>query len=175
MKKKAIVNLILLHALFLVVVYVFQGVIFPYVRFGGFVPLLLPVAVTGIALYEGRYKGGLSGLFAGIFCDISFNQPVGTFTVFLTLVGLGIGTLSDTVVLSGFIAFYIGSAAVLIVSAFIQMLPIIALPHSIPTSIIMGTVIGQTVYSLVLAFPIWFIVRALGKRAERITPSGRIV
>jgi len=175
MKKKAITISIILHALLLILVYVFQGVIFPFVRFSGYVPLLLPVVVTGIALYEGRYVGGLSGLFAGILCDISFNQPVGTFTVFLTIVGLGIGTLSDIVVLSGFITFYVGSAAVLIISAFIQMLPIIALPNNISTGELMGTAIWQTVYSLVLAFPIWLLVRALGKRAERISPSGRIL
>ena len=137
--------------------------------------MLLPIAVTGIALYEGRYVGGLSGLFAGILCDISFNQPVGTFTVYLTVVGLGVGILSDTVLLSGFISYYIGCGIVLIVSAFIQMLPIISLPNNIPVGVLMETVIGQTLYSLILAFPIWFFVRALGKRAERISPSGRVV
>jgi len=175
MKKKALTSSILLHALLLIIVYVFQGAIFPFVRIGGLVPLLLPVVVTGIALYEGRYVGGLSGLFAGILCDISFNQPVGTFTVFLTVVGLGVGTLSDTVLLSGFITYYISCAAVLIVSAFIQMLPILAMPNNVQLSVLMTTLIWQTVYSLVLAFPIWFFVRALGKRAERFSPTGRMV
>jgi len=175
MKKKVIASSILLHALLLIIVYVFQGAIFPFIRIGGFVPLLLPVVVTGIALYEGRYVGGLSGLFAGILCDISFNQPIGTFTVFLTVVGLTIGTLSDTVVLSGFMTYYFGCTAVLIVSAFVQMTPVIAQPNNIPTAVLMGTAIGQTIYSLILAFPIWFFVRALGRRAERITPSGRIL
>jgi len=175
MKKKAITSSILLHALVLVLAYVFQAAVFPFIRIGGFVPLLLPVVVTGIALYEGRYVGGLSGLFAGILCDISFNQPVGTFTVFLTVVGLTVGTLSDTVVLSGFMNYFFGCTAVLIISAFVQMTPIIALPNNIPTAVLMGTALGQTIYSLILAFPIWFIVRALGKRAERISPSGRIL
>jgi len=175
MKKKEITSSIILHALLLITVYIFQGAIFPFIPIGGFIPLLLPVVVTGIALYEGRYTGGLSGLFAGILCDISFNQPVGTFTVFLTVVGLGVGILSDTVVLSGFMTYYFGCAAVLIISAFVQMTPIVALPNNIPTAVLMGTAIGQTIYSLILAFPIWFLVRALGRRAERITPSGRIL
>jgi len=175
MKKKAIIISILLHVALLIMVYVFQAAVFPFIRFGGFIPILLPVAVTGIALYEGRYVGGLSGLFAGILCDISFNQPVGTFTVFLTVVGLGVGTLSDTVVLSGFVNFYIGSALVLIVSAFIQMFPILAMPNTVPMADLMATAIGQTVYSLIFAFPIWFFVRALGRRAERISPSGRML
>lgn len=165
---------IFLHALLLVVVYMFQGAFFPYMRVGGIVPLLLPVVVAGIALYEGRDAGGVCGLFAGILCDISFNQPIGTFTVLLTVAGLGVGILSDTIVLSGFATYYLSCAAVLIVCAFVQMTPIIAMPHNIPTGIILATATAQTLYTLVLALPIWFAVRALGRRADRTVASGRV-
>lgn len=166
---------ILLHALFLIIVYIFQGAIFPYLRLGGLVPLLLPVAVTGVALYEGCDTGGVFGLFAGILCDVSFNQPVGTFTVVLTAVGLGIGILSDSVILSGFISYYLCCAAVLFFCAFVQMTPIIALPNNIPPYEILMKVSTQTLYTLAVAFPMWFPVRALGRRAEHITPSGRML
>ena len=119
MKKKALVTLILMYSLFIISVYVFQGVIFPYMRLNGLVPLLLPVAATGIALYEGQYTGGIAGLFAGILCDVSFSQPAGVFTLFLTISGLLIGTLADTVILKGFITYYISCGIVLIISAFL--------------------------------------------------------
>jgi len=174
MKKKALIISILIHALLLTTVYVFQGVIFPFMRLGGLVPLLLPVAATGIALYEGRYTGGIVGLFAGILCDISFNQPTGAFTVLLTLTGLIIGSLADTIILRGFVTYYISCAAVLIISALMQIFPLIAFPtNSIPLYVLMPTVIQQTIYSLILAFPIWFFVRALGKWADKVSPSGR--
>lgn len=166
---------ILLHALLLIAVYIFQGAIFPYLRVGGLVPLLLPVAVTGVALYEGRDTGGVFGLFAGILCDVSFNQPVGTFTVVLTVIGLGVGILSDAFILSGFITYYISCAAVLTVCAFVQMTPIIALPNNIPPIEILRKVASQTFYSLVVALPMWVPINALGRRAERTTPSGRIL
>jgi len=174
MKKKSLIISILLHSLLLTTVYIFQGVIFPFMRLGGLVPLLLPVAATGIALYEGRYVGGISGLFAGVLCDISFNQPAGVFTVLLTLIGLIVGTLADTVILRGFVTYYISCTVVLIIAAFVQMFPLIVLPtYSIPAHVLLPTAIRQTIYTLILAFPIWFFVRALGKWTDKVSPSGR--
>ena len=167
MKKRALLISILLHALLLIVVYVFQGVIFPFLRLGGLVPLLLPVACTGIALYEGRDTGGIVGLFAGILCDVSFNQPVGVFTVFLTLTGLIVGTLADTVVLRGFVTYYLSCAVVLTLSAFVQVFPLLMLDR-LPLQLLIGTAIQQTLYSLFLALPIWFFIRALGRRVDRV-------
>jgi len=166
MKKRALILSILLHGLLLIVVYVFQGVIFPFIRLGGLVPLLLPIASTGIALYEGRDIGGIAGLFAGILCDVSFNQPVGVFTVLLTLTGLVVGTLADTVMLRGFANYYISVAAVLIISTIVQVFPLIVF-QDIPVQLLLGTAIQQNIYSLVLALPIWFFIRALGRYTER--------
>lgn len=178
-KTKNLIVSLLLHTLLLLVVYIFQGGIFPYVRIGGLVPLLFPVAVAGVALYEGRDVGGVFGLFAGIFCDVSFNQPIGTFTVVLTVAGLGIGMLSDTVILSSFVTYYISCTVVLILCAFVQMIPIIVRLGNnnidIPVANIVGITLTQTLYALILALPIWPAVRTLGKRAEHITPSGRMV
>ena len=174
MKKQELTISILLHTLFIISVYILQGVIFPHIRLAGYVPLLLPVASTGIALYEGRHKGGIAGLFAGILCDVSFNQPVGVFTVFLTLAGLIVGTISDTYVLKGFVTYYIGSAIILAISTFIQMIPLIISPvQNVPLQALITTAIQQTIYSLILAFPMWFFIHALGKRTERVSPSGR--
>jgi len=166
MKKRALLISILLHTLLLMVVYMFQGVIFPFLRLGGLVPLLLPIACTGVALYEGRDTGGVVGLFAGILCDVSFNQPVGVFTVFLTLTGLVVGAISDAVVLRGFVTYYLSCAVVLVISAFIQMFPILVLER-LPMQLLIGTAIQQTIYSLVLALPIWFFIRALGRFTDR--------
>jgi len=163
---------IILHALLLLIVYAFQGMVFPYIRLTGLVPLLLPVVSTGAAVYQGRVAGGVVGIFAGILCDISFNEPVGAFTVLLTITGLLVGSLADTVMARGFATFYICCAAVLAVSAFAQMFPLLFF-EGVPLTPLLVTALWQTVYSLLFAFPIWFFVRALGKRAQRVTPSGR--
>jgi len=177
MKRRTIIIRIFLHALFLLVVYIFQGIIFPFLRINGLVPLMLPVAVAGVALYEGRHVGGISGLFAGILCDVSFNQPVGLYTVLLTLIGLTVGTIADAAVLRGFVTYYISCAGALVVTVTVQMLmltmSLAAHNQAIPIQAFISTAIQQTIYSLILAFPIWFAVRALGKHAERFLPQGR--
>jgi hypothetical protein len=63
-------------------------------------------------------------------------------------------------------------AGILVVSAFVQMFPLVFFA-GIPPGQLMATALWQTVYSLVFAIPIWFFVRALGKRAQRVSPSGR--
>ena len=174
MKNKDIIISILLHALLLIAVYVLQGMILPFMRLSGLVPLLLPIVGTGIALYEGQYSGGITGLFAGILCDISFNQPVGVFTILLTLTGLLVGTLADTVILRGFVTYYLCCATVLVASAFVQMFPLIILPdYNISTQALISTSIQQTLYSLIFALPLWFFIRALGKKTEQVSPSRR--
>jgi len=168
MKRWALIVSISLHALFLIVVYIFQAAIFPFMRLDGLVPLLLPVATAGVALYEGRYVGGIMGLFAGVLCDISFNAPAGTFTVLLTFAGLSVGILSETVFLPGFVTYMLTSVGVLAICAFVQMMPFMIMPvNPVPMMMLLTTAGWQTLYSMILAVPIWFFVRALGKRADR--------
>ena len=171
-KRRMLLISIALHALLLMTAYVFQGMIFPYLRINGLAPLLLPLVSTGVAVYEGRSAGGVAGLFAGILCDVSFNDPVGVFTLLLTLLGLLVGTLADTVITRGFATFLLSCAAVLVFSALIQMFPLVFFER-IPPQNLMATALWQTIYSLIFAFPIWFFARALGKRAQRVSPSGR--
>ena len=163
---------VILHALLLTVAYILQDVMFTYMSFYGLVPLLLPIVSTGAAVYQGRVAGGISGIFAGIFCDVSFGEPTGVFTVLLTLTGLFVGFLADTVMARGFATYFISCAAVLAVSAFVQMFPLLFF-EGVPPSPLLSMALWQTVYSLLFALPIWFFVRALGKRAQRIAPSGR--
>ena len=163
---------VVLHAILLMSVYLLQGVFFPYLKFFGLVPLLLPIVGTGVAVYQGRVAGGIVGVFAGILCDVSFNQPAGLFTVLLTFTGLFVGVLADTVIARGLATYYISCVAVLVLSAFAQMLPLMVF-ENVPPTPLLALGLRQTAYSLIFAFPIWFFVRALGKRAQRVSPSGR--
>ena len=154
---------IILHALLLMTVYVFQGMIFPYARFFGLVPLILPIVGTGAAVFRGRDAGGIVGLFAGIMTDLSFNEPVGLFTVLLTITGLVIGTLADTVLSRGFMSFYFCCLAVLLVCAAAQIFPLMLFEGVAPRPLL-NTALRQTIYSMMFTFPLYFFVRALGKR-----------
>ena len=171
-RRKIFVSVVF-HALLLLTVYVFQGMIFPYIRLFGLVPLLLPIALTGVAVFEGRDIGGVVGIFAGIMCDISFNEPVGVFTVLLTFLGLLIGTLADTVMTRGFLSFYCCSLVVLAICAMAQMFTPLFF-QGIPPQPLLMAALRQTLYSMLFVFPLYPIVRALGRRAGRILPPGKI-
>jgi len=162
MKRRTLIASIILHALLIVTVYILQGIIFPYIRINGLVPLLLPIVTTGVAVRQGRTVGGIVGLFSGLLCDISFNEPVGLFMVVLTLMGIFVGALADTVLTRGFGAFILCCIAVLAFAAFVQMFSLLMFVGVQPSLLLM-TALWQTVYSLVFAFPIWFFVRVIGR------------
>ena len=100
-RRKFIVSL-LLHVPFLLILYVLQATVFTSLPLFGVKPLILPVAVVGVALFEGSTKGGVFGLFAGMLCDLSFNQPTVQFTLMLTVLGILAGLVCDTVLARGF-------------------------------------------------------------------------
>jgi rod shape-determining protein MreD len=147
----------------MITVYAIQSMIFPYLRLFGLVPLLLPIVCTGTAVYQGRVAGGVTGLFAGILCDISFNEPVGVFTLVLTFTGIVIGTLADTVLVRGFVTYFLSCATVLAFVAFVQLFPLLFF-EGIPPTPLFTALLRQTAYSLVFSLPIWFVARALGRR-----------
>ena len=140
--------------------------IFPYLRSFGYVPLLLPIVSTGVSVYEGRFTGGIVGIFAGILCDISFSEPAGVFTVLLTICGLLTGALADTVMTRGFATFILCCAAVLLICAVVQFFPFVFF-RGVPLQPLLQVAFRQTAYSLVFAVPFWLLVRALGKRSQR--------
>ena len=161
---------IILHALLLISVYMLQGMIFPYLRFSGLIPLLLPIVSTGVAVYQGRIAGGVVGIFAGILCDMTFSEPAGVFTVLLTFTGLLVGFIADTVIARGFVTYIVSCAVVLAIAAFVQMFPLMFF-ENVPSKPLLIMALRQTGYSLIYAIPIWFFVQALGKRAQRVSPS----
>ncbi|MDR1298991.1 MAG: hypothetical protein LBJ84_01920 [Oscillospiraceae bacterium] len=163
MKKRFILIGLLLHALVLVALYAVQSLVFPYLSATGVRPSLLPLGVAGVAVFEGSTRGGLFGLFAGILCDISFNQPVSSFTVLLTLFGLIAGFLSDIVIARGFPSYIVCCAIVLALTAFTQMFALLFFER-LPFRLLATTAAQQILYSMIFALPIYFAVKSLGRR-----------
>lgn len=161
-KKRAPVDLIT-HILFIIVMYILQSMVFKYLPINGIFPVLLPVAVAGIATFEGSSRGGGYGLLAGMLCDISFNQPVIVMTVTFTLMGIIIGFLSETVMARGFPTFFISCLGALILTAFVSMFSLLFFT-GVEFMALVRTGLMQTLYSMLFTFPVYFIVRALGRR-----------
>ena len=159
-KRRAAIITVILYAVLLLVVYIFQSMIFPFIRIAGLVPLILPIVSTGIAVSGGRLAGGVSGLFAGIFTDLSFNQPLALFTVILTFTGVGVGTVADTIFTKRFGTYFISCTAVLALCALVRLLPLLV-AGAAPVFVLFNTALWQTAYSLAFTMPIWFAIRKI--------------
>lgn len=163
MKKKRVPIVLLTHILFIVVMYILQSMVFTYLPINGIFPVLLPVAVAGIATFEGSSRGGGYGLLAGMLCDISFNQPVIVMTVILTLAGIFVGFLSETIMARGFPTYFISCLGTLLLTSFVSMFSLLFF-SGVDIGALMRIGLMQTLYSMLFTFPVYFVVRALGRR-----------
>ena len=109
------------HALFLLIVYIIQAMLLPFVTALPSVPLILPLAAVGAAMFEGGGRGAAMGLLAGALCDISMNQPIAAYALLFTLMCLVIGVLSDAVLAPGFFSYLLLCLAALALCAFTGM------------------------------------------------------
>ena len=159
------VRSVLLHAVFLIAVYILQAEVFSRVRLFGVAPALLPLAVIGVAMLEGNGRGSVFGLFAGILCDISYNQPAAVMTLTLTLVGWLAGRLGETVVRRGFLAYIALSFCMLLLVAFVQMFTQLFFEHA-PAMALLLTALGQTLWTLVFILPMYPVIKSLAKRTR---------
>ena len=153
---------ILLHAVLILTAYTLQALVFPHITALRLTPLLLPLTVVGAAVFEGRMRGGIFGVFAGIFCDISFTQPVASMTALLMLSGLIIGFLSETIIARGFPAYLVCSVIVLAAVSFVQMFSLIFF-RGIPASVLLPTAGLEILFSLIFSVPMYFVSRRLGR------------
>jgi rod shape-determining protein MreD len=161
-RKRTIVK-VLRYALFLLVLYILQGLIFSHFKIFGSVPMLFPMAVAGVALFAGSITGGTFGLFAGILCDISLNQPAVIFTVTFAVLGLLIGSLSESVITRSLVSYCILSVLCLALTAFFQMFSLLFFAGQSP-SLLVRTAVIQTLVSLIFLFPIYFCLRPVIRR-----------
>lgn len=148
------------YGLLLIVLYALQAMVFPYLKIFGIKPLILPVAVMCVSLFEGSARGGLFGLFAGILCDLSFNQPILQFTIFLTIFGVVAGYLFDTVMSTSFPAFLICTGIALMVCACVQAFRIVFY-NGAEILAVLSVAVGQMLYSSLFTFPLYYLVRAI--------------
>lgn len=165
MSKIRIPVVLIAHIFFITIVYIFQAMILTYAPIGGIFPLLLPTAVVGIAMTEGSARGGGYGLLAGMLCDISFNTPVIVMTVTLTVVGIVVGALSETILARRFPTYFFSCLATLLLTAFVSFFSLFFF-NNVDLRSLIQTALGQTLYSMVFTIPIYFIVKALGRKAS---------
>ena len=157
----------MIHAAVLTVLYVLQTMVFahPHMRIWGIAPLILPLAVVGVGLFEGPSWGGAYGLAAGVLCDIAFLNTTVLFTILLTALGMGVGLLSSYLLSRGFPSYLLCSAAALTVIAFFQMFTLLIYLGESPLALLRVALL-QSLYSFLFVLPLYYLARALGRRAK---------
>ena len=153
---------IVIHALVLFLLYVLQVMIFSRLRIFNVAPLLLPLAVVGVGLFEGPSWGGFFGLAAGVLLDSVFFDATILFTLTLTAAGMGVGLLSTYLLSRGFPSYGLCCAATLMLIAFFQLFPHLVF-HGAPPPALFFVALVQTLYSLLFVVPLYFLARAVGR------------
>lgn len=162
MLNKNRVSQILLHGLFLLLAYILQAAVMPYLPVFGVCPVVLPIAAVGTGLFEGSFRGGIFGLIAGMLCDVSFNMPTVLFTVVLTIVGIITGVLAESIMARGFPSYFLCSLGALLLVGFCQCFSLIFFRDASAVTVVI-TLAGQTLYSIIFTIPFYFVSRAIGR------------
>lgn len=158
-RKAAIYSLLLLVTLLL------QNTLFSRISVFGVHALFAPLFVLGVAMFEGYMWGGVFGLIAGFFLDISMSYTV-FFVVLLPVVGYLTGVLSDCFINRRFFSFFFFSAAVLTVTALLQMFkPLFILGSDFFPLLL--TAFLQTLLSLPFTVVLYFPCRAIARRFQK--------
>ena len=154
----------LLRLLLLLLLYFLQADVFPHLRVLGVCPLLLPAAAVGFGLFGSGLTGGLWGLAAGLLCDLSLDGSC-AFTVLLCCAGFLAGFLGEFVMARGLPSYLLLTAATLFCGVLTRVLPLVfAGVRPVPLLISLGVELG---YSLLLALPLYPLLRAFGRSRER--------
>lgn len=148
------------HGLLLFVLCVLQGMVFPALQLWGTVPLLFPLAVVAVGLFEGPTWGGVFGLLAGFLSDLFFAESLVLFMITLTLLGMGLGLLSVHLLNRRFLSYILCAGASLLLLAFLQAFPFLVYQRVAPW-ILLGVALRQTLLTILFAPLLYLIIQAM--------------
>ena len=160
-RKRAAARTIILGAL-LLLLFIIQATVTSRLPIFGAKPIILPLAVCAVALFYGPISGGIFGIFAGILTDISFNEPTILFTIVLTLAGLAVGYMAQTVLMAGFPAYILTALGTTLFCTFVQAAPIL-FTDSAAFAAILNVSLRQLISSMLFSVPLYLIVSGLRK------------
>ncbi|MBR7082285.1 MAG: hypothetical protein IKI49_06270 [Oscillospiraceae bacterium] len=153
---------VLLYAVTLIILYMLQAVVFSELKLLGVKPLIIPLAVVGVAIFEGSHGGGVFGLFAGMLFDIAYAQPLIEYTILMTALGIAVGLFADYVLSRRFPSYVLCCISALLLVSAVQMLWMLVFGGAQPRELL-GTAWRQLVYSIIFIAPLYFPIKAIGK------------
>ena len=144
-RKKSISKL-LQYALYMLIVLVFQNMLFSNIRPLGVCCMFLPAAGVAVAMFEGTTYGAVFALILGIFADMAYVENSYMFTMLFPAIAFFAGFMCQFFVNRRFFAFMFLSAAALLVTAAVQAVSVLIV-SGFSFSII-WTALLQTLWSI---------------------------
>lgn len=160
--KKTLIKVIK-YTVMLLVLFVLQSMVFSRLRIMGIAPLILPVAVVAVALLEDATWSGAFGIAAGVFCDVSYSESMVFFTVLLPIMGIALGLLSEYFLTRGLLSYLLCCVLSLAAIAFFQMFAFLVFQDVNPQALL-KTALLQSLYSLILAVPVYYFAKFAGRK-----------
>ena len=154
----------LLYLICIVLCHWFQTLVLSRVSILGAAPLFLPALAVAIGMWEGGVWGALLGLAAGALLDASCSDTHVLFTLLFMAWGFLAGLLAAYFINRRFLSYVLLSAAALLLTALIQILPLLLRGSALAP--LLRTALLQALWSLPLALPVWPIVRMVAGRAS---------
>ena len=137
---------LLLYALYLFLVLVFQNMALTQIRPLGVCPFMLPAAVVAVGMFEGASWGAIFGLVMGVFADMFYVESTVGFTLLFPAIAFAVGFVSQFFINRRFFAFMIATCAALLITGTAQMLRVLVQEGW--SFALLSTVILQTLWSL---------------------------
>ena len=147
---------------------------FEQIQVLGAAPDLTPLVVAAVALWAGSVPGAITGFCVGLLLDLALGQNVGASSLVLSAVGYGVGRfgeLRDPA--HGLIALPVGAAATIgYLVAFAVVSFMLELEASVSALVLRNAAV-TTIFNLLLAVPVFGIVRRVLRPVLVTQPGGR--
>lgn len=109
-----------LYALYIIIVLVFQNLVFSRVSLLGVRCMFVPAAAVAIGMFQGSAWGAVFGLVTGYLCDMSCSENAVMFTLLFSVFGFFSGALSQRLINKRFFAYLIVCIGAFVITAAVQ-------------------------------------------------------
>ena len=137
------------YALYMLLVLVFQTMLFSQLRPLGVCSMFLPAAVAAVGMFEGAIPGAIFGLILGFFADMAFVENTVAFTVLFPVLSFATSFVSRFFINRRFFAYMVVAVFALAVTAVVQMVKTAV--SDAWSAIMIPTALLQVIWSLPLA------------------------
>lgn len=136
---------------------------------GGGRPLLLVPLVAAVAMFAGPVGGGAAGVAAGLLWDMYSNRLFGFNALVLLIIGCAVGLLVRLLLRNNVLSAFLLTAGSVVAQALVDWLCYYLLPGREGVLLLLQrTVLPNVVYTLVLALPIYGLVRFVTKILKKM-------